>query len=107
MTKLAFSNIFDAITPDRAEAADLKFRSDLVILLRDYFTAKKWSQADVMKKLGILQPRASELLTGKIHTLSSGRLIGYLGTLEIPVDPAFKVSRKGRVRCDIRLSASA
>jgi hypothetical protein len=40
MEQLKYSNIFDAITEDPVEAADLQFRADLMLLLREYFRAR-------------------------------------------------------------------
>jgi hypothetical protein len=46
MEQLKYSNIFDVIARDPVEAADLKFRADLMLLLREYFRAQKSGQAD-------------------------------------------------------------
>lgn len=106
-TQLQYDNIFDAITTDAGEAADLKFRSDLMIMLRDYFKAKQWTQADVMKKLGVPQPRVSELVTGKIQVVSADKLIRYLAKLGFFLEPTFEPKRKNPIRFDVRMSAGA
>lgn len=104
MEKLKYSNIFDAIADDATEAADLEFRADLMLLLRDYFRAKKASQAEIGKMLGVPQPRVSELMTGKIDKFSSDKLIGFLATLGIRFKPSFTGATKRapmRVTCSV------
>lgn len=83
MERLKYSNIFEAITDDAEEAADLQFRADLMLLLREYFRSKDAAQAEIGAKLGIPQPRVSELMTGKIDKFSSDKLIGFLAKLGI------------------------
>ena len=83
MTRLKYSNIFEAITDDAEEAAELQFRADLMLLLREYFRSKDVAQAETGTKLGIPQPRVSELMTGKIDKFSSDKLIGFLAKLGI------------------------
>jgi len=100
-TKLAYKNIFEAIANDAGEAADLQFRSDMMILLRQLFEAKSWTQADIMKALDIPQPRVSELVRGKINTLSSDKLISYLAKLGYSLRPTFNAARKQPIRCEV------
>ena len=77
MEKLQYTNIFDAIADDPAEAAYLdNFRADTMLVLRNYFQSKGWKQADIMANLGITQPRVSELTRGKVDKFSSDKLIG-------------------------------
>ncbi len=86
--KLVFSNIFESITTDDALAADLQFRSDLIMTLIDLIEAKGWKQAETAEILGIPQPRVSELMRGKISLFSSDRLIGYLARLGYRLRPS-------------------
>jgi predicted XRE-type DNA-binding protein len=92
MSKLTYKNIFDAISDDPQDAADLEFRADLMIAMRRYFEDRGWKQTDIGNKLGIPQPRVSELVNGKINLLSSDRLIGYFAKLGFRFKPVYKVS---------------
>ncbi len=83
MERLKYSNIFEAITDDAEEAADLQFRADLMLVLREYFRSQAATQAEIGKRLSIPQPRVSELMTGKIDKFSSDKLIGFLAKLGI------------------------
>lgn len=86
MAKDVYKNAF-AILKDKKTGADLQFRSDMLILLDQYFEKKNWSQKEIAKALKISQPRVSELLNGKINLFSSDKLIGFLGILEIRFRP--------------------
>ena len=104
MPKLKFTNIFEAFTDDAQEAADLEFRADLMLLMREYFRAKKSTQAEIGRMLGIPQPRVSELMTGKIDKFSSDKLIGLLSKLGIRLKPTFKNSTANRassIKCTV------
>jgi predicted XRE-type DNA-binding protein len=83
MTQLQYDNIFDAITDDKAEAADLQFRADLLLVLNKMFEKKSFQQKDIMKALGIGQSRASELQHCKIDCFSSGKLLGFLAAFGV------------------------
>jgi predicted XRE-type DNA-binding protein len=93
MTQLSYNNIFEAITDDPAEAADLQFRADMMRALRALFESRNWTQAEIGKALGVPQPRVSELMRGKISTLSSDKLIGYLAKLGLRLRPVFQARR--------------
>ncbi|EED34502.1 conserved hypothetical protein [Luminiphilus syltensis NOR5-1B] len=70
MDNLAYSTIFDAVTPDREDAADVELREDLTHLLRGIFEQRESAQLDASGRDG-----------GKVDTLSSDKLIGYLAKL--------------------------
>lgn len=89
MTQLSYNNIFDAITSNQNEAADLAFRTNMMIAMRQFFQDKHWNQAHVAAKLGIPQPRVSELMTGKINLVSSDKLIGYWAKLGFQFKPVY------------------
>lgn len=102
MSKLTYTNIFDAIADTKEEAADLQFRADLLVVLRDIFHAKGWEQPEVMAELGISQPRASELMRGKIDKFSSDKLISFLAVLGYRLKPSTTLEdNKPVVRCSV------
>ena len=97
MSELKFKNIFDAISDDPAEAADLEFRADMILVLRNYFDAQKWSTADIMAALEIPQPRVSELTSGKVSKFSSDKLIRFLAKIGYQIKPTLKVKKDSSV----------
>jgi len=108
--QLKYSNIFEAITDDVVEAADLQFRADLMLILREYFRSREADQAEIGAKLGIPQPRVSELMTGKIDKFSSDKLVGFLASLGIRIRlvmlPATK-SKPIRIKCNVSVAQAA
>lgn len=102
--KLEYTNIFESIAEDSALAADLQFRSDLLMTLIDIFDAKGWRQAEIAQALDIAQPRVSELLRGKISLFSSDRLIGYLAKLGYRLRPSLTGDQK--VICEVEMEAA-
>ncbi|NTG26202.1 XRE family transcriptional regulator [Agrobacterium rhizogenes] len=102
--KLEYTNIFESITEDTALAADLQFRSDLLMTLIDIIEDKGWKQAEIAQALEIPQPRVSELLRGKISLFSSDRLIGYLGELGYRLRPSMDGNHK--VICEVEMEAA-
>jgi len=108
MEQLKYSNIFEAITDDPETAADLEFRADLMLILRDYFDGV--SQAQVGKALGVPQPRVSELMSGKVDKFSSDKLIGLLAKVGIRFKPTTVQMAKGRpikVKCEVSVARAA
>lgn len=101
--KLEYTNIFESITEDSTLAADLQFRSDVLMTLIDLFDKKGWKPADIAQILEIPQPRVSELLRGKISLFSSDRLLGYLAKLGYRLRPSLS---GGAVVCEVEMEAA-
>jgi len=96
-------------TSSAEEAADMEFRADLMLVLRDFFRERGASQAQVGQVLGIPQPRVSELMTGKVDKFSSDKLIGFCAKAGIRFKPATVQGTKGRplrVKCDVSVAAA-
>lgn len=109
-TKLKYSNIFEAITDSTEDAADMEFRADLMLVLRDYFRDQGMSQSQIGKKLDIPQPRVSELMTGKVDKFSADKLIGFLARVGIRLKPApvqATSRRPFRVTCNVSIAQVA
>lgn len=108
--KLQYANIFEAITGSAEEAADMQFRADLMLVLRDCFRDQGASQARIGQMLGIPQPRVSELMNGKVDKFSSDKLIGFLAKVGIRFKPATVHTASGRpfkVKCDVSVAQAA
>ena len=59
-------NIFVDLGFDKAEAENLKLRSELMMCIEDYYRQRGMTQAAAAKALGITQPRLYALLKGRI-----------------------------------------
>lgn len=97
MNKVVYASAFDLLENPK-KAADLQFRSDLIIVLEKVFEKNDWSQKEIAKALEISQPRASELINGKIHLFSSEKLLGFLAKLNIRFRPYMNENGKIEIR---------
>ena len=79
------SNVFESL--DMPDAADLAFRSNLLMAIINIIERARWDQTEICQRLDVPQPRVSELMNGKLHLLSSDRLIGYARKLGYQVSP--------------------
>lgn len=68
-------NVFLDLGFDRAEAENLRLRSDLMIRLTDYYSKSGLTQVAAAKSLGLTQPRLNALLKGKINQFSLDALV--------------------------------
>ena len=73
-----FDNVWDAIEDDPAEAERMKLLSQMMIMLREHITAQGWTQAEAARRLGVTQPRISDLMRGKINRFSIDALVTLL-----------------------------
>ena len=75
MSDDSFASVWDAIEDTPAEAENMKLRSALMMALEDHIRNQGWPQAEAAHRLGVTQPRVSDLLRGKIHLFSLDTLV--------------------------------
>lgn len=75
MSNETFANVWDAIEDTTAEAENMKLRSALMMALERHIRAKGWTQAEAARRLGVTQPRVSDLLRGKITLFALDTLV--------------------------------
>ena len=68
-------NIFIDLGFGKAEAENLKLRSDLMIRILQFYRKSGMTQAAAAKALGLTQPRLNALLKGKIGLFSLDALV--------------------------------
>jgi predicted XRE-type DNA-binding protein len=90
MTSIQFDNIFDAITDNPEQASQLQTRADLMSVTRDIVQDNNWKQAEAAEKMGLTQPRVSNLLNGKIDKFSIDLLMTCLFRLGYRFKPVYK-----------------
>ena len=93
MASIKFDNIFDAITDNPDEANELQTRAALMIAIRDLVIDKGWKQSELAKKIGLTQPRVSDLLNGKIEKFSIDLLMTCFFRLGFRFKPVYKNHR--------------
>jgi predicted XRE-type DNA-binding protein len=68
-------NVFLDLGFGKAEAENLKLRSELMMRIGDYFKASGMTQASAARALGLTQPRLNALLKGRIDLFSLDALV--------------------------------
>jgi predicted XRE-type DNA-binding protein len=75
MKRQRFKNVWEALEDDPAVVANLTARSKLMIAIEDTVKGWKITQAAAAKRLGLTQPRLSDLLRGRIDKFSLDALL--------------------------------
>ncbi len=75
MKRERFESVWDAIEDDPAVREDLKLRSLLMSEIEDHIKREGWTQAEAAKRLGVTQPRISNLMRGKINAFGLDMLV--------------------------------
>ena len=83
-------NVFRDIGFDKADAENLKLRSDLMIRIEKYVKQSGMTQAEAARELGITQPRLNQLLKGKIQLFSLDALVNMLANAGMRVTMSVK-----------------
>lgn len=86
MTKQRFTSVWDAIEDTAAEAENMKLRAALMMALKAHIEAEGWSQTEAARRLGVTQPRVSDLMRGKIDLFSLDTLVNMLATAGLHVE---------------------
>lgn len=70
-----FDNVWDAIEDDPATRENLKLRSGLMVALTQHIRREGMTQGQAAKRLGVTEPRISNLMRGKINAFSLDLLV--------------------------------
>lgn len=79
MERQSFDNVWDALEDTPAEAANMAMRSSLLIAIQQRVAEWSVTQTEAAYRLGITQPRLSDLLRGRIGKFSLDTLINIAG----------------------------
>ena len=85
------ANVFEQIGFSANEAAHLQLRSAMMTRLIAEIEKQNLTQAAAARRMGITQPRVSDLMRGKLHLFSIDTLVALLSALGLRVD--FKVRK--------------
>ncbi len=80
------SNVFRDLGFGEEEAANLKVRAMLMVELEKYIQENRLTQKRAAERLGVTQPRISDLTRGKIELFSVDTLITMLTHAGLKVD---------------------
>lgn len=85
MSRKRFASVWDAIEDTPAEAENMKLRSALMIVLKEHIKRIGWTQAEAAQRLGVTQPRVSDLMRGKIDLFGLDTLVNMATTVGLKV----------------------
>ena len=88
-------NIFLDMGIPPAEAANLLLRTDLLIDLRQAVLQSGQTQKEMAKRLGVTQPRVSDIMRGRIDRFGLDALVQLLDRLGITVELKTRTRRPG------------
>ena len=71
-------NIFEVLGFKKEEAANLKIRAELLIMLREYINGRGLKQKEASERLGIPQPDVSSIMNAKIDKFTIDKLVNLL-----------------------------
>ncbi|MGQ0756756.1 helix-turn-helix domain-containing protein (plasmid) [Acinetobacter baumannii] len=74
----SFASVWDAIEDTPAEAENMKLRSALMMALDKKIRENGWTQEEAARRLGVTQPRVSDLMRGKINVFAIDTLVNML-----------------------------
>jgi predicted XRE-type DNA-binding protein len=101
-----FASVWDAVTDTPEESANMKVRADLTMAIVRRVRGWGVTQQTAARRLGITQPRLSELLGGKITKFSLDALVSLADRSDLPVNVvAVRIGPRKPVRGSLRRSA--
>ena len=86
MNNQRYASVWDAIEGSPAEVENMKLRSELMMALKKHITRTEMSQAQVAKRLGVTQPRVSDLMRGKINLFGLDALVNMAAAAGLHVE---------------------
>ena len=86
MTNKRFASVWDAIEDTKAEAENMQLRAALMMALEARIKQHGWTQAEAARRLGVTQPRVSDLMRGKIALFSLDTLVNMVAAAGLHVE---------------------
>ena len=81
-----FESIWDAIEENPAEAEKMRLRSAMMTALGDYIKSEGLTQKQAAKRLGVTQPRISDLVRGRIDLFAIDSLVNMLSAAGLRIE---------------------
>jgi predicted XRE-type DNA-binding protein len=106
MTGKRYASVWDAIESTPQEAENMKIRGALMEKLVEFIDDSGMPQGEMAERLGVTQPRISDLVRGKIDLFSIDALVNMLVAAGLKVD-LFVVSSVGTPARSTRKKSAA
>lgn len=87
-----FDSVWDAIEDTPQQAASMKLRSELLIILQKHLKDRSLTQTQAAKLLGVTQPRISDLMRGRIDLFSLESLVDMITSAGLKVELSLKAA---------------
>ncbi len=81
-----YKNVFEAIEDDPVVAENMRLRAKLMVKLRNYIKQQGMTQEEAARRMGVTQPRISDLVRGKIDRFTIDMLVNMLSHAGIHVE---------------------
>jgi len=81
-----FKNVWDALETDPAERESMKIKSRLMMDIERCIKKQGLTQKQAAQKMGVTQPRISDLVRGKINRFTIDMLVNMLARLGMHVE---------------------
>ena len=105
MTSKRHTSVWDAIENTPQEAENMKIRAALMEKLIDFIDDSGMPQGEIAERLGVTQPRISDLARGKIDLFSIDSLVNMLVAAGLKVDLSVVSSEPTAARSTRKKSA--
>jgi predicted XRE-type DNA-binding protein len=86
VTTKRVANVWDALEGNPAQAENMKLRSALMAALTEHIRRQKWTQAETARRMGVTQPRISDLMRGKIDIFALDTLVNMASAAGLHVE---------------------
>lgn len=90
-----YKSVWDALEDTPEQAANMRFRSELMINAKQVIRDSGLTQKEAAKRAGVTQPRMSDLLRGRIDKFSVDALINVLEAFDRRVEPKITEIEEG------------
>lgn len=88
-------SVFSDLGFSDEQSLALTFKAEIHSKILDVVKSKKISPRELEKTLDVPQPRVSELLNGKLSSVSIEKLLTYLERMGVSATVSFKAQRAG------------
>ena len=102
----SFDNAFSLLTDDAKEIENYTMRSNMMNAITDLIKEKNWTQKQAAEKLGVTQPRISNLKNGKISKFSVDMLMGMLAKLGFTFEFNYTPTTQSAINVSMTVSTS-
>jgi len=81
-----YASVWDATEDTPPEAKNMKLRAAVMMALEEQIKRQGWTQGEAARRLGVTQPRVSDLVRGKIDLFSLDALVNMVVAAGLHID---------------------